>query len=184
MADRQDRRVARTRNALIEAFNDLVLYERQRKIGVRHIVARANVGRSTFYEHYSSAEAIQLEAMSGPLAILADAAAGQGDAGRLATLLAHFWDNRQWAREAFPGRMGYRVTRLLAAMVEERLQSDGSSDQLPKRLAALQLAEAALAPIRGWVSADASCSSEVLARSICRCGEQMRTCLTEANSAS
>src|SRR4051812_2411808 len=63
----QDRRIARTREALIGAFNHLVLNRRQRHIRVADIVAEANVGRSTFYEHYSSADDILLQALARPM---------------------------------------------------------------------------------------------------------------------
>ena len=97
MAASMDRRAARTRAALIEAFNHLALNHRK-NIRVADIVALANVGRSTFYEHYKSADDIHLQAMPRPFAILADAAAGMGDEARLTGLLRHFWENRQLAR--------------------------------------------------------------------------------------
>lgn len=167
--------MARTRTALIEAFNHLVLSRRQKRIRVSDIVAEANVGRSTFYEHYRSAEDIHMEALSRPFGLLADAAAGQGDAERLAHLLAHFWENRQRARESITGRSGERAGRMLADQVEARLGDAALA--LPKRLAAIQLAEAAFAPVRGWLLAEAPCTPAVLAASICRCGRQMRDAL-------
>ena len=171
----QDRRVVRTRAALIEAFNHLVLSRRQRQIRVSDIVAKANVGRSTFYEHYRSAEDIHMDALARPFGLLADAAAGQGDVEKLAHLLAHFWDNRQRARESITGRSGERAGRMLADQIEARLGDAALA--LPKRLAAIQLAEAAFEPMRGWLLAEAPCTPAVLAASICRCGRQMRDAL-------
>ena len=180
MAETMDRRAARTRTALIEAFNHLALSHRK-NIRVADIVAQANVGRSTFYEHYKSADDIHLQAMTRPFALLADAAAGMGDQGRLTSLLGHFWENRQLARTSFLGRMGDKATRLLAGMIEERLRDEAESFSIPLRLAALQLADAALTPVRGWVMAEASCTPEALAGAICRCGAAMRGALTEAS---
>jgi AcrR family transcriptional regulator len=157
MAASMDRRVARTRTALIEAFNHLALNQ-HKNIRVADIVARANVGRSTFYEHYKSAEDIHLQAMTRPFALLADAAAGLGEEARLTGQLRHFWENRQLAR-----------------MVEERLGDAVLA--IPLRLAAIQLAEAALAPIRGWVTAEAPCTAEALAGALCRSGRAMREAL-------
>lgn len=173
MEARQDRRVARTRAALIEAFNHLVLQRGRGKIRVADIVARADVGRSTFYEHFAGAEAIHMEALARPLAVLADAAAGQGDAARLEALLAHFWDNRRLARDTFAGRAGEQAARLLADLVEERLRDGRAQFDIPLRLAALQLAAAALAPVRGWVLAEAPCTGASLARSLCRSGREL-----------
>src|SRR5437762_2745768 len=161
MAASMDRRAARTRTALIEAFNQLALGQRKR-IRVADIVAEANVGRSTFYEHYKGADDIHLQAMTRPFAILADAAAGMGDEARMTGLLRHFWENRQLARTSLIGRMHDKVTRLLAAMIEDRLGDEAEAMAIPARLAALQLADAALAPLRGWVTAEAPCTPEAL----------------------
>jgi AcrR family transcriptional regulator len=178
MAVRGDRRAARTRAALIDAFNHLALSHRK-NIRVADIVALANVGRSTFYEHYKSADDIHLQAMQRPFALLADAAAGMGDEARLTGQLHHFWENRALARTSFMGRMHDKVTRLLAGMIEERLRDEEDALAIPLRLAALQLAEAALAPIRGWVTAEAPCAAEALAGAICRCGRAIRAGLAK-----
>jgi len=172
MAAGEDRRVARTRAALIGAFDRLVLAGRPRRIRVADIVETAKVGRSTFYDHYKSADDLHMAALARPFAILADAAAGEGGEDALAGLLAHFWENRQRARESFAGRTGDKTVRLLAAMVEERLGAEPLA--IPLRLAARQLAEAALAPLRGWVMAEAPSTPEALAGAICRCGRAMR----------
>jgi AcrR family transcriptional regulator len=174
-----DRRSARTRTALIDAFNHLALSHRK-NIRVTDIIALANVGRSTFYEHYRSADDIHLQAMARPFITLADAAAGMGDEERLTGLLRHFWENRQLARTSFMGRMHDKVNRLLASMIEERLRGEEDTLAIPLRLAAIQLAEAALAPIRGWVTAEAPCAADALAGAICRCGRAMRVGLAKA----
>jgi AcrR family transcriptional regulator len=176
MAASMDRRAMRTRAALIEAFNQLAVSHRK-NIRVADIVALANVGRSTFYEHYRSAEDIHLQAMQRPFALLADAAAGMGDEARMTGQLNHFWENRQLGRSSLMGRMHEKATRLLASMIEERLRDEEDKLAIPLRLAALQLAEAALAPIRGWVTAEAYCTPEALAVSLCRSGRAMRAAL-------
>lgn len=179
----QDRRIVRTREALIGAFNHLVLHRRQRHIRVADIVAAANVGRSTFYEHYSSADDILLQALSRPMAALADAAAGTGDVAAVTFLLAHFWENRARARDILKGQVNDRVTRLLAGMVEERLEARDASLTIPRKLAALQLAEAAFAPIRGWLAAEAPCTPEALAQAICNCGKAITASLAAPGAA-
>lgn len=176
----EDRRVARTRTALIEAFNHLVLSRRRKSIRVTDIVERANVGRSTFYEHYRSADHIHLVALARPLGMVADAAVGRGDEARLTVLLEHFWENRQRARESLVGVQGERVARLFADMVEQRLAESGLETAIARRLAAIQLAEAAFAPIRGWIAAEAPSTAPALARSICRCGQLLVAALTES----
>ena len=111
----------RTRAALVDAFNRLVLFGRKRRIGVADVIAEAKVGRSTFYEHFGSAEALHMQALAQPFGILADAAVGEGDEARLTGLLAHFWDYRGRARESLAGRTGDKAVELLISLIEERL---------------------------------------------------------------
>ena len=173
--------MARTRAALVEAFNHLLMQRQRRKIRVADIVAQAEVGRSTFYEHYSGAEAIHLEALARPFAPFADAAAGAGDEAGLARLLAHFWENRQRGRETLSGRLGEKAARLLADLVEQRLAARGAETVIARRLAAVQLAEAALAPVRAWISGEAACAPEALAASLCRTGRELVEALTRTD---
>jgi len=158
----RDRRARRTRHALIEAWNHLVLNKRKRDIGVADIIDRAKVGRSTFYDHYASADDLHLDALRRPFAPLADAAAGSPDEARVAHVLAHFWENRQRARRTF----GPRTERLLSQMVEERL--GGRNLVVARPIAARQLAGAAHAALIAWLGGEAPCSAELLARAICR----------------
>lgn len=182
MAARRDRRVTRTRKALVEAFGHLVQHRRTGPIRVAEIVAQARLGRSTFYDHYSSAEEISLEALSRPFATLADAAAGKGDPAALTALLAHFWENRQRAREMFgSGRMREKAARLLAGMVAERLEQAGVQPGIPLPLASFQLAEAALAPVLAWMRGEAAATPDALARSLCRGSAALLEALAEAD---
>ncbi len=169
---REDRRVARTRGAPIRAFNRLFLARRRGAVRAAEIVAEADVGRSTFYEHYRGADDLHLEALKHPSAALADAAAGRGGPKTLERLLGHFWENRQRARETFSGALGERAARLLAAMVEERLGEAGLT--LPRRLAARALAEAAYAPVRAWLTGEAPAAPAALAEALCRGGASLR----------
>jgi len=172
---RPDPRSRRTRTALIGAFNSLFLSRRRGRVRVAEIVAEAEVGRSTFYEHYGGADEIHLEALKRPLACLADAAAGRGDAAALERLLEHFWQNRQRATETFGGRLGERVARMLAEMIEERL--DAGALGLPPRLAGRILGDAALAPLRPWLSGQVAATPAQLAETACRAGAALRAAL-------
>ncbi len=49
-----DRRTARTSRAIREAFGNLLERKRYSEITVQDILDEANVGRSTFYEHYKT----------------------------------------------------------------------------------------------------------------------------------
>ncbi len=159
-----DRRVQRTRNALVGAFNALVLGGRRGRIGVAEVVQGAGVGRSTFYDHYSGVEALHLDALRGPLSLLAEAAVGEGDEAALGRLLDHFWEFRHRARESF----GEPAERLLAGLIEDRLGA--RSLTVPTRIAARQLAAGVLATVRVWVKGEAWCPADELAAAIHRSG--------------
>jgi AcrR family transcriptional regulator len=175
---KQDPRAARTRSALVGAFDRLFLSRPRRPAAASEIAAQARVGRSTFYDHFESPDALYLEALKRPLAGLADAAAGLGDAAKLEPLLAHFWEQRRHARETLSGPLRPRVARLLADLVEQRL---GSADLvLPPRLAACTLAEAALAPLSGWLAGEAASSTAGLAAALCGSGMALRRALERA----
>lgn len=161
--ERVDPRTARTRRAIIDAFGRLVLRSRKPPIRAADVVAEAGVGRSTFYEHFTGAEQVQLAALAGPLAILADAATGRGEAEQTDWLLRHFWENRQRARDMLQGRAGEQAQRLLAELVEQRL--DGPLATSPG-LAARQLSAAAFAPVRAWLLGEVSTDPAALAQVI------------------
>lgn len=176
MAEMRDRRAQRTRAALLGAFNQLFLGRRARAIKAADLIAEAKVGRSTFYDHYSSADDVLLEALRQPFAHLADAAAGRGDAAATLWLVEHFWENRQRGRDLFDNRrMRDRVSRLLAGMIAERLGD--APLLLPVEIAATQLAEAALAPLRAWVCGEAPAKPAAMAESLVRTGVALRAAL-------
>lgn len=168
--------MVRTRRAIVDAYNHLIQHRRQRSIKVADIVARANVGRSTFYEHYAGADDVFMEAVAGPLALLADAAAGASGGDTLDILLRHFWENRQRARDVLSGRQGERISRLLADLIGARLPDDDGF-VIPSRLVALHLSEAMLAPIQGWLMAEAPCAPDQLAAALCASATASREAL-------
>lgn len=156
---------SRTKSRLIAAFNQLVFDKTRGPIRVGQIIEKAGVGRSTFYDHFANAEAVHMAALSRPLALLAGPAAGTGTADELQRLLDHFLGNRGRARDILVGPSRDRIARLLADMIDERLEPDGEL-AIPRRLATMQLAEAMLGPIRLWIVGEVAVSSEVLAGSL------------------
>lgn len=167
---------SKTRRRVIDAYNQLVFDRTPPPIRVGQIIEKAGVGRSTFYDHFSSAEAVHLAALSRPLAHLAGPAAGTGPVEHLQRLLDHFWANRPRARETLAGPSRDRTTRLLADMICDRVAYDGSGG-IPRTLATVQLAEAMLGPIRLWILGEAAATPDMLARSLFDTAAAMRQSL-------
>ena len=57
-----DRRQKRTRKAIFIAFNELLSNKAYDKITVQEIISAADIGRTTFYAHFDTKEAL-LEAL-------------------------------------------------------------------------------------------------------------------------
>lgn len=57
-----DKRVSKTRDAIIDAYLSLVIEKKDEKITVSELAHRANIARKTFYLHYESLEDIMRDA--------------------------------------------------------------------------------------------------------------------------
>jgi AcrR family transcriptional regulator len=165
-----DPRPARTRAALIRAFNELVLNSAVEPIRVADIIRLADVSRSTFYEHYDDADALHREALAGPLSILGDALFGKASEARLVAILQHFFDHRQRANTTL-NSSGFRdqVTGVLAELIAKRMGADDAGSPDPEaKLAAWQLAEATLGLVRVWIRGEVECGPDLIASAILR----------------
>ncbi len=166
----EDRRVQRTKAALVGAFVHLVLDRRYDQITVADIVERAGVGRSTFYEHYDNKDELLVEGLMGPFATLADTVCGLADAERLTQTVEHFWENRRIGNILFAGPTRQLVTRTLANAIEQRLNETrarcSAPSDLPRSLAAAYLAAAQIGLLSEWLSGQSSCSVAIVAEAL------------------
>jgi AcrR family transcriptional regulator len=78
-----DRRIVRTRATLQHALNSLILKKGYEAITIKDICDAANVGRSTFYAHYTGKDDLKRSGFE-PLRrlLVARQKQGLGDAGR------------------------------------------------------------------------------------------------------
>jgi AcrR family transcriptional regulator len=166
-----DKRVLRTRQALLDAFFHLVLTRPYEAITVQLIAARAGVGRSSLYEHFRGKSALLGASLAGPFRVLADAAGAADNTPALSALLEHFWANRARARGLFTGPMRAHAVAVLARLIQERWRASPGQRAallLPPRLAALQLAEVLFAPVSAWLTTETECSVPRLTRALRR----------------
>jgi AcrR family transcriptional regulator len=75
---RVQRRVARTKAAIEDAFVQLVLERGYDRVAVEDITDRADLARATFYAHYRNKEAVQFSVFSRLTEDLVQRIAGQG----------------------------------------------------------------------------------------------------------
>ena len=96
-----DRRQQKTRKAIFEAFQTLLEARRYDRITVQDIIDRADVGRSTFYAHFETKEAL-LDAFCGDVFfhLFGENAChftgdGEGLSGKLTHILWHIREERR-----------------------------------------------------------------------------------------
>lgn len=166
----QDKRVERTREALFGAFFEIVLSIPYDAIKVEDIVARAGVGRSTFYEHFSGKDEILAASVKHPFSILADAMRARDNTMELVGVLEHFWENRAVVPGLFLGPARKVCVTAMVELIKERFRRDRVESPnpfiVPPRLAAIQHAEALLATTTAWLMGESACSSRALAQSL------------------
>ena len=158
----------KTRQALRSAFTRLVGERRYDEIKVADILARANVGKSTFYEHFRSKDDLLKSMMGGMLRTLARNAGDDYDAERLRGLLVHFWKNRRLGRAVFGVPLVTPMRRMLAAMIEEELAAGRAprGNGIVRRLNAVQVAAGHLDLLHAWLSGEVSADIDDIAAAL------------------
>lgn len=154
-----DRRVARSVQALLQAFIALMQEGSYARIRVADIAGRANVGRSTFYDHFRSKDEILLASMGWMFAILAGATDPKAPRPPIEMLVAHFWDNRRLARSVLAPPTERRLRRALAAAVEEKL-GPGRGDPALRKLDAVRIAAGQLGLLEAWTKGEVTASAD------------------------
>lgn len=146
---RGGRRTRRSVEAMRAAFVDLMFERGYHRIRVCDIVERADVGRSTFYDHFRGKDDILLLSMGWMLDTLAALVDPETGREPLAALLDHFWVRRQLARTLFVPGVQRKLRGALAAAVERRLAQLGRSASAA-RMGGVTVAAAQLALLEGW----------------------------------
>ena len=166
----ENRQVQKTRTALLDAFGRLLLQRGYAGIRIAEVIRQANVGRSTFYEHFRSKEDLLRQSLCQFLDALADAVAERADIRKLTFVLEHFRDNERAARGLINGPSASEVVAVLASLIEKRLAAmHAASSRAPAislELASLQAAESELGLIRAWLNRGASIPAAGVAKAM------------------
>ena len=179
----ENRQVQRTRRAAQEAFFALLLERRYDEMKIGDVIARAGIGRSTFYEHYTGKDDLLREGLSGPFSVLADSITERHDPAKLQAVIEHFWEHRRIGNALFGSSTREVAVKTLAALFESRLNEVSPVDGfgLPPILIAAQLAAGQFALISAWCAGHASASAEAISHRLyftakaSLCGPEPRT---------
>jgi AcrR family transcriptional regulator len=154
----RDRRFQRTRRLLLDAFVESIASREYDEITVADIVGRANVGRSTFYEHYESKEDLLRRTMEPIITGLGLALQTESATENLRLIVAHVRKNRRFAMSIFSGDPRRLVAEFIAEDLESRLRARWRVESLPFAFVASILAEMQIGLLGAWVSSESDSS--------------------------
>jgi AcrR family transcriptional regulator len=154
----------------MSAFVELVLTHGYEATAVGDVIRRANIGRSTFYLHYSSKEALLMESLQRPCSGLAACAGGDATPQMLIPLLDHFREQRSLNRVFFEHPVRRLWVKRLAVLIERKVALDSRAgrgrSRMPRSLLALMIAEMQIALIVHWLTGAVAVKSEVIAEAL------------------
>jgi AcrR family transcriptional regulator len=111
-----------TRTAILDAMIQLASMRRVSAIRIADIVALAEIGRSTFYEHFACKDDVLLAVLDPILLHLANAASNRAAHPILLNTMRHIWDRRQLFRAMLASPVSPKLQRKLAGLILERRQ--------------------------------------------------------------
>jgi AcrR family transcriptional regulator len=150
----RDRRFQRTQGLLLDAFAELIGSRTYGVITVADIAERADVGRSTFYEHYESKEHLLRQSMAPIVTALGSTLENESATDNLRLIVSHVRDNRRFSISMLSHEPRQLVTRFLAEELERRLRRRQHFESLPLRFVAQVLSETQIGLLSAWVSGD------------------------------
>lgn len=162
-----DRRQTRTRAALQSAFRELLLEQGYAALTVGAVADSANIGRSTFYEHYRTKDDLLRASLSSPFNTLADLVGKPPSADAILRLLRHFRENRQIARVLLKWPTRPVLASSLTELITIRLHALSQSNPLiPIEVIARQIADMQLALVEIWLAGRPAMSLDAVAEAM------------------
>lgn len=171
-----DRRQEKTRQAIGQAFLAMLFEQSYNAITIAAVAERANVGRSTFYEHFRTKSDLLKHSLETPFGALASIISENETPAFLLPLLQHFRDNHALGRVLFGGPTRAVLHRVLASHIEKHLPAHLP---LPRTLLASQIASAQLALLEPWSLGQVAASAETMARTLHRTSTALARAVAE-----
>lgn len=163
--DVMDRRQARTRRAIREAFIALLFERKYEAVTLVQVAARADVGRSTLYEHFRTKADLLRDSLQPVMAALASVIGSRDVPAQLAWWLQHMRERQAFARVLLHHQGRDLLQPMLAEAVQARLDKLEAADEasVPADLLARQIAAAQFAILSPWVLGQMALTSAELA---------------------
>ena len=166
-----DRRIPRTRAMLQQALNSLILKKGYEAVTIKDICNAANVGRSTFYAHYTRKDDLKRSGFEPLRRLLVDqqkvALSKTGDKGARSlgfslTMFEHARDHRDHYRALVGGRGGSvslgTIRKILSDLVRDELAATvdkNSADVIPREFVVQYVVGAFMAVLTWWLDGGA-----------------------------
>lgn len=171
-----DRQISRTRAYLQHALNSLIMKKGYEAITIKDICDAANVGRSTFYAHYTSKDDLKRKGFEKLRRLLVnrqrEALATTGNIGDRSfgfslPMFEHARDHKDHYRALVGGRGGTvslgTIRKILSDLVRDELAATAhgkSEDAIPRELAVQYVVGAYMAVLTWWLDAGAKLPPE------------------------
>jgi AcrR family transcriptional regulator len=178
--EKLDRRSQRTRELLTKAFMELLTERDFSKITILDITEHANLGRTTFYTHFESKEALFLYSHHGLFHQLnadifnEDEKLNPEPSPVLIWFLEQMWENRNQyffiSGEKGSSRIMQMITAEIAVNMEEQLHKHRNEDEsgMPFAVLANYISGAMIALIHWWIVKRATHSPAKMAQMLHR----------------
>ncbi|MGN1023585.1 MAG: TetR/AcrR family transcriptional regulator [Lachnospiraceae bacterium] len=171
-----DRRQQKTRRAIFDAFDRLLAKKRYEQITIADILEEADIGRSTFYAHFASKDAL-LETMCGDIVshvFSQDLTREQGHdyshgdhslEERIEHFCRHLYENKEEIIRILTYESSDIFVRYLTGDLERMFAKLPSGDtKVPEDLRIVLQTESFISAIRWWAREKMKTSPETFAR--------------------
>ena len=160
--------MSRTRAILLASFDQLLLAHGYEDVSVRALTEHADIGRSTFYEHFEGKDDLLEHSVARPLAVLAAATENGASSDALLEVLTHMRAQRVLASALLQGSARAIIICALASKLELYLAAlvrhSATPPIAPLPFLAASLAHTQLGAVDAWLSGDDRCDVQTAAR--------------------
>jgi AcrR family transcriptional regulator len=158
-----DRRKQRTRKAALGAFIELLMTVGYEAVAMTAVAERADLGRSTLYEHFRTKDELLAASLDWPLRVLA---AAPPDLAALLAFIEHVRERSGAVRVMLEQPLRSRIARMLAARIVPDLRAAGVAGPRAD-VRALACAEGQFAALAFWMQGG-GVAAAVLAEELAR----------------